>query len=148
MLGGAAVDTAERKVKIAAEMMDPGEFKIVLSGRRDRLGRIKHRQRLLDAIGDAQRVLLRDRGELIDETLDHEDVVRGPDAAPECGRDSRRLLADVFDADVGQCVGRLGRTVHGIHIEAFHHSDEVVEAGCAHHLYSLGEKLAGDARHD
>ena len=34
---------------------------------------------------------------------------------------------------LGKCVGRLGRAVHGIHIEAPHHGDEVVEAGCAHH---------------
>ena len=83
--------------------------------------------------------MLRGHGELVDETLDHEDVVRGPDAAPECGRNSRRLLANVLDADVGQCIGRLGRAVHGIHIEAPHHSDEVVEAGCAITLMVLGK---------
>src|SRR5262245_28070071 len=91
-----------------------------------------------------ERVLLRDRGELVDEALDHEDVVRGPYAAPECGRNSRRLLADVLDADVGECIGWLGRAVHGIHIEASHHSDEVVEACCAHHPYGFGEEFAGN----
>src|SRR5262249_37204078 len=52
-----------------------------------------------------ERVLLRDRGEFVDKALYHEDVVRGPDATPECSRNSGWLLADVLDADVGQCVG-------------------------------------------
>ena len=53
MLGSAAFDAAQRKVKVAAEVKDPGELNIALLVCRDRFGRIKHRQRLVDAIGDA-----------------------------------------------------------------------------------------------
>ena len=95
-----------------------------------------------------ERVLLRGRSELVDETLDHEDVVCGPDAAPERSGNSRRLLADILDPHVGKRVGRLGRAVHGIDIEASHHGDEVVEAGCAYHPERLGEQLTGHPRHD
>src|SRR5262245_32282049 len=89
-----------------------------------------------------ERVLLRNHGEFVDETFDHEDVVRGAHTAPECGRNPRRLLADILDTEVGQCIGRRGGAVHGIHIQSPYHSDEVVEAGCAHHLYSLGKELS------
>ena len=95
-----------------------------------------------------ERVLLRDRRELVDETLDHEGVVCGPDAAPERSGNSRRLLADILDPHVGKRVGRLGRAVHGIDIEAPHHGDEVVEAGCAYHPERLGKQLTGHPRHD
>jgi hypothetical protein len=35
--------------------------------------------------------LLRRYRQLVDEAFGHEDVVRGPDAAPEGGRNARRL---------------------------------------------------------
>src|SRR5216683_3323986 len=51
------------------------------------------------AIGD--RILLRGRGELVHEALDHEVVVCHADASPEPGVDDRLLVAHVFHAERG-----------------------------------------------
>ena len=56
------------------------------------------------AIGD--RILLRRRGQFVDETLDHEDVVGRADTAPERGRNARRLDAHIVDMDIRESVGR------------------------------------------
>ena len=68
------------------------------------------------AIGDG--ILLRRCGEFIDEAFDDEDVVGRADAAPEGGRDSRRLDPDIVDMDVREGIGRLGRPRHRIGVEA------------------------------
>ena len=47
-------------------------------------------------------------GQLVDETLDHEDVVRRSDAAPIARCEARRLVSDVVQEDVWQLIGRLG----------------------------------------
>ena len=47
-------------------------------------------------VGD--RVLLSRGGKLVDEALDHEDIVRGADTPPEGGRDAGRLMPHIIDA--------------------------------------------------
>src|SRR5207302_8757143 len=88
------------------------------------------------------------RGQLVDEALDHEDAVRGPDAAPERGRNPGRLLADVFHPDVGKGIRRLRCAFHRVYIEAFDGGDQLVEADGPHDSQRLGEQLARDPRHD
>src|SRR5438874_9009849 len=68
-------------------------------------------------------ILLRRRGELVDETLDHEGVVRDSDAAPEAGAHYRLLVAHVLDLDRGDVVEQLHRTVQRIGV------DPVLERG-------------------
>ena len=41
---------------------------------------------------ELDRILLGGRGELVDEALDHEDIVGGADAAPEAGAEARGLV--------------------------------------------------------
>ena len=72
----------------------------------------EHRAAVLDG------VLFRDRRQLVDEALDDVDVVRGADAAPERGRNARRLLAHVFDALVGNGVGHVDRAIDRVGIDA------------------------------
>src|SRR5206468_8699718 len=53
MLGSASFDAAERKIEIAAKMMNPGEIEIALPISGHRLGSIEHHQRLVIPVGDA-----------------------------------------------------------------------------------------------
>jgi hypothetical protein len=52
-LTGAAIDAAERKVEIAAEVMDPSKIEVALPVGGHDLGPIEHSQRLVVPIGDA-----------------------------------------------------------------------------------------------
>jgi hypothetical protein len=70
------------------------------------------------APAQVDRVSLRRGGDLVDEALDHEAVVGDPHSAPP-GRTKHRLLVlHIFDADGGDVVQQLLRSVHGVAIEA------------------------------
>jgi hypothetical protein len=59
------------------------------------------------AIGDG--ILLRRMGEFIHEAFDDEDIMGRAHAAPQAGRNSRRLDPDVIDMNVREGIGRFGR---------------------------------------
>ena len=65
-----------------------------------------------------ERILLRRRGQLVDEALDHEGVARRADAAPERGRNAGRLLAHVVDVEVRDLVRQLDGAVDRVGIDA------------------------------
>ena len=62
-------------------------------------------------------ILLRRRGKLVDETLDHERVVRDANAAPEAGVEHRLLVAHVLDLDRRNVVEQLDGPVHRVDID-------------------------------
>ena len=63
-------------------------------------------------------VFLRCRGKLVDEALDHEDVVRGTDAAPPTGRETGGFVTNIIYQDVGNRIGQFFRgTLDGIGVE-------------------------------
>ena len=67
-------------------------------------------------IGD--RILLRRRRQLVDEALGHEDIVRRPDAAPEGGRNARRLHPHILDVHVREGVDQIDRALGRVGVEA------------------------------
>ena len=66
-------------------------------------------------IGD--RILLRRRRQLVHEAFGHEDVVRRPDAAPEGGRNARRLHPHIFDVQVREGIDEIDRALGGVGVE-------------------------------
>jgi hypothetical protein len=68
------------------------------------------------AIGDG--ILLRRMGEFINEAFDDEDIVGRAHAAPKGGPNSRRLDPDLIDMNVREGIGRFGRPLHRIGVEA------------------------------
>src|SRR5262249_61687003 len=83
-------------------------------------GKVEHRSR--SRIGDGasigDRILSGLRGELVDEALDHKDVVHRPNAAPEGGPDAAPLMLPVSDPHVREGVWRLGSALDGVRIES------------------------------
>src|SRR5439155_274431 len=68
-------------------------------------------------------ILLRRRGKLVDETFDHERVVRDANAAPEAGVEHRLLVTHEFDAHRRDVVEQLRRSIHAVEV------DSVLESG-------------------
>src|SRR5262249_40072257 len=64
------------------------------------------------------RILLRGRGELIDETLDHPRIVGNSNSAPEAVVEHWLLVAHVFNPDRGDVVEQLLRSIHRIRVDA------------------------------
>src|SRR5262249_9146619 len=62
-------------------------------------------------------ILLRRYRQLVDEAFGHEDVVRGPDAAPEGGRNARRLHLHILDVQVRKSIDQIDRALGGVGIE-------------------------------
>src|SRR5262249_56676060 len=52
-------------------------------------------------------ILLRCYRQLVDEALGHKDIVRGPDAAPEGGRNARRLRLYILDVQVRKRINQI-----------------------------------------
>src|SRR5215472_6278531 len=55
--------------------------------------------------------------QLVDEAFGHEDIVRGPDAAPEGGRNARRLHLHIFDVQVRKRVDQIDCALGGVGVE-------------------------------
>ena len=66
-------------------------------------------------IGD--RILLRRRRQFVHEAFGHEDIVRRPDAAPEGGRNARRLHPHILDVHVREGIDQIDRALGGVGIE-------------------------------
>src|ERR1700729_1464276 len=60
---------------------------------------------------EGDRILPRGMRQLVDKTLDDENVVSRTDASPEAGRDGGRLGVDIFDMKVRRVVGKIDRAV-------------------------------------
>src|SRR3984885_2481988 len=60
---------------------------------------------------EGDRILPRGMRQLVDETLDDEDIVAGSPASPKAGRHGRRFGMDVFDVKVRRGVGKTDRAV-------------------------------------
>ena len=67
------------------------------------------------SIGDW--ILLCRYRQLVDEAFGHEDIVRGPDAAPEGGRNARRLHLHIFDVQVRKRVDQIDCALGGVGVE-------------------------------
>ena len=65
-----------------------------------------------------ERILFRGVGELVDETLDDEDVVGQTDATPEGGLDPRRFDPDILNPHIRKHVGRFFRAIDHVELEA------------------------------
>ncbi len=64
-----------------------------------------------------ERIRLGGHGELVDEALDHEGIVRDADAAPEAGVQDPFLMAHVLDLDRGDVVDQVHRPVERVAVE-------------------------------
>src|SRR5262249_7007062 len=62
-------------------------------------------------------ISLRRCRQLVDEAFGHEDVVRGPDAAPEGGRNARRLYLHILDVQVRKKIDQINCALGGVGVE-------------------------------
>ena len=84
-------------------------------------GQVEHGERarivLQHGAAELDRVALGGGGDLVDETLDDEEIMVGPDAAPPAGAHALRFVPDIIDEFRRHVIRRVCGAFHRIGIE-------------------------------